>query len=109
MSGVTRKVSQTVEEKIESQFQKFIGPMGSHVFSELKKKGLTRENIFDYIDELVEEGILKNENAELFKRNIDLIMNIPSEGCEKEEPRKSEESEKEKSGSFLKKLIFRGD
>ena len=109
MSGVTRKVSQTVEEKIESQFQKFIGPMGSHVFSELKKKGLTRENIFDYIDELVEEGILKNENAELFKRNIDLIMNIPSESCEKKEPRKTEESEKEKSGSFLKKLIFRGD
>jgi len=74
LTGTTRKVSETNEEKLEAEFKKHIGPIGSSAFHELKEKGMDEENIFSYIEELLEEGILKKENAELFKRAISTIL-----------------------------------
>ncbi len=75
MTGVTRKVSETVEEKLNAEFKKFIGPMASSVFSEIKDKGLTKTNIFHYIDDLAKSGIMKEEDANKFKQNIEAIIN----------------------------------
>ncbi|KUO41479.1 MAG: hypothetical protein AVW06_01230 [Hadesarchaea archaeon DG-33-1] len=74
MTGVTRKVSETFEEKLESEFKTFIGPMATSVFLELKSRGLTKENIFSYIDELTNQGIIKKEDASTFKQNVDTII-----------------------------------
>jgi len=74
LTGTSRKVSETNEEKLEAEFKKHIGPIGSSAFHELKEKGMDEENIFSYIEELLEEGILKKENAELFKRAISTIL-----------------------------------
>jgi len=74
MTGVTRKVSETVEERLEAEFKKFIGPMGSSIFLELKDKGLTEANIFGYIDELINQGILKKDDSAIFKKRVSDIL-----------------------------------
>jgi circadian clock protein KaiC len=74
MTGSSRKVSETTEEKIETVFKKFIGPMATSVFSDLKSKGLTKESVLSYIDDLTAHDILKKEDAEEFKKDIIIIM-----------------------------------
>ena len=74
MTGTTRKVSETIEERLQSEFKKFIGPMGMSVFLEMKSKELTKSNIFNYIDELLKDGVLKKENAIAFKQSVASIM-----------------------------------
>jgi circadian clock protein KaiC len=80
MTGVTRKVSETIEEKIESEFKRFIGPMANSVFLDLKNKGLTKENIFNYIGELNSQGILKKEDASIFESKIAAILGTSESG-----------------------------
>jgi circadian clock protein KaiC len=82
MTGVTRKVSETTEERLETEFQRFIGPMGEQVFSELKEKGLSKEGIHSYIDELAKDGIIKKQDAEMFKRNVVAILGASVSGEE---------------------------
>ncbi len=87
MSGLTRKVSETVEEKIESEFKRFIGPMANSVFLEMKRTGLTKENILQYIDELTSQKILRKENARIFRQNIaDIMGSHASAGDENPDP-----------------------
>jgi circadian clock protein KaiC len=74
MSGITKKVSETTEEKLEAEFKRVIGPMAGSVFSELKKKGLTKLNLLSYIDELQAKSILKEEDAVSFKQKIHEIL-----------------------------------
>lgn len=74
MTGVVRRVSATVEEKLELEFKNFIGPMATSVFMELKNKGLSRENIINYIDKLSKQKILKAEDAIIFKQNVEAII-----------------------------------
>ncbi len=78
-TGVGRRVSETVEEKVEAEFKKFIGPLAVSVLSELKRKGLTRENILGYIDSLTKQKILKKEDADAFKRSIEAIISTSPE------------------------------
>ncbi len=80
LTGVTRKVSETINEKLRKEFKKFIGPMASSAFLELKKKGLTQEGISAYIDELASQGVMKKDDADEFKsRIIAILENSPEE------------------------------
>jgi len=79
ITGVTRKVHESInlekiDEKIESEFKKFIGPKASKAFSSLKNKGLTKENILNYTDNLIKQGIVKKNNAINFKNRISTIL-----------------------------------
>jgi circadian clock protein KaiC len=76
MTGVTRKVSQTVEEKIEAEFKRYVGPKAESTFMEVKKKGLTRENILASVDGLVSQGVLKDDDAASFKHMINAILGV---------------------------------
>jgi len=89
LKKITSTLTETNEEKLEAEFKKHIGPIGSSAFHELKEKGMDEENIFSYIEELLEEGILKKENAEPFKRAVSTILSggtVQEEGEEKIEP-----------------------
>ena len=120
MTGVTRKVSATIEEKLESEFKRSIGPMATSVFLELKSKGLTKENIFGYIDELSNQGIMKKEDGNIFKQSVNEILGYSvSDGHESETSGKIAEEDiarflkvketqpKEEKSSFFSRL-FRG-
>ncbi len=74
ITGVTRKVSSTTEEALQAEFNKTLGPIGATVFSELKDKGLSQENIFKYADSLVAQKILKPGDAESFKKAVSAIL-----------------------------------
>jgi len=79
LTGVTRKVSETVEEQLSSEFKNFLGPMAKQIFAGIKEQGLTKENIFSYIDELTNQGIVKKEDAEPFRQSISSIISSKSE------------------------------
>lgn len=74
LTGSTRKVSDSMEERLEDEFKRFIGPMTSSVFSEMREKGLTEKAMDEYIDGLAKKNILSPENAAMFKTNIAGIM-----------------------------------
>jgi circadian clock protein KaiC len=72
--GTTRKVSETIEDRLEAEFKAFIGPMGASAFSEIKAKGLTKTRVTNYIDDLARQGVLKKEDAERFKTRANEIL-----------------------------------
>ena len=74
MTGVTRKVSKSVDEKLESEFRRFIGPMAESALYEIKQKGLDRQNILDYIEQLANEKILNKDDAGRFKQSVSMIF-----------------------------------
>ncbi|MDD9953788.1 MAG: AAA family ATPase [Candidatus Woesearchaeota archaeon] len=70
MTGIGRKVSDTIEEKLENEFCEFLGPIGSQVFNKILETGINEHSITTYIDSLSEEGIIKASNAEAFKVDV---------------------------------------
>lgn len=118
VAGVARKVSETTEEKLQAEFRRFVGPIASSVFAEIKERGLTKENIYKYIDDLAEQNILKKKDADVFKNNASTILSgsISEEHVgetkfvetvfskRQESPEDMEEKSKEKA-SLLKRLL----
>ncbi len=74
ITGVGRKVSQTVEEKLEAEFKRFLGPMGTQTFKELSGAGISEEGIGAYIDSLVKGHIIRPEDARPFKDSVAAIL-----------------------------------
>lgn len=74
LTGVSRKVSGTISEKIEQEFKRFIGPMGKSVFEDVKQKGLTESNVITFINEKKQEGILTEQSAAQFINSIEYIF-----------------------------------
>ncbi len=96
-TGVTRKISESIDEQLEAEFRKVIGPLAPKMFSEIKEKGLTRENIFEFIDKLAKDKILSESNSRSFKTSIGTILGTSvSEGewLEKVEPQQETKAEK---------------
>ena len=75
LTGVGRKVSDSLEERLNEEFKQFIGPMAGTVFSDLKSRGLTKEHIEDYLKDLTKQGILKKDDAKRFKERVFAILN----------------------------------
>jgi KaiC/GvpD/RAD55 family RecA-like ATPase len=74
ITGVGRRVSQTVEEKLESEFKRFLGPIGAQAFKELSETGVSEEGIDAYVDSLVRGHILRPEDAGPFKGSVAAIL-----------------------------------
>lgn len=74
MTGVTRKVSASIEEKVESKFREFIGPMTDTIFQDLKDKGLERDAVLDYVASLERDGILTKEDSKKFREALESIL-----------------------------------
>ncbi|MEW6036390.1 MAG: ATPase domain-containing protein [Candidatus Micrarchaeota archaeon] len=94
MTGVTRKVSASTEDRIADEFMRFIGPMGQKAFDELSGRGLSEQSVSEYIDSLVSDGIMRQTEAEDFRASVMRHFG-------KEKPRKEEPGE-EKKGFFEK-------
>lgn len=90
-TGVTRKVSETVEERILLEFKKFLGPVANTIFKELHHKGLSHELVDEYINDLEKQKILSKQSSETFKRNIDAIFSGSTEIEETETEAKKDE------------------
>lgn len=89
ITGVGRKVSQTVEERLEAEFKRFLGPMGVQAFRELSETGVSEERIHGYIDSLVKEHILKPEDAKPFKNSVStILLGAGSQQAQKPEKKK---------------------
>ncbi|RLI89203.1 MAG: hypothetical protein DRO62_02110 [Candidatus Altiarchaeales archaeon] len=74
IGGMTRKTGDTVEDKLESEFEKFIGSETESVFPSLKSEGFSKENIFACIDKLIKKEILKKNNGIELKEDVKKIM-----------------------------------
>ncbi len=74
LTGVTRKVSTSTEEKLESEFKAYLGPVGIAAFQDLRATGLKEEVIIAYIDGLKKRGILDENDAEAFKADVKGIL-----------------------------------
>ena len=70
LTGVTRKVDKTVEEKIFLEFKRFLGSMAPLMFNKVKEKELSEPNVVAFIDGLVKEGVIQEDKANFFKDNI---------------------------------------
>jgi hypothetical protein len=64
-----------LEKKVKEEFAVALGPMGIVEFDELKKKhALGKQDLFEYIDSLEGQFILRHELATEFKRNIGKVF-----------------------------------
>jgi circadian clock protein KaiC len=95
MTGVTRKVSESTEDRIAEEFMRFIGPMGPKAFEELSGRGLSEQSVSEYIDSLVSDGIMRQAEGDEFKARVMKHLG-------KEKPGKREQKEEK---GFLGKLL----
>jgi len=84
ITGVTRKVSKTIEEMLDLEFKRFIGPMGAEEFRIFSKGGVSKTKLLNYIDNLVTEGILRSDAANNFKKRIAIILDAEKGGIKSE-------------------------
>ncbi|VVB76350.1 DNA repair and recombination protein RadB [Candidatus Tiddalikarchaeum anstoanum] len=75
MTGTSRKIGKTTEEKLIDEFNTVLGPMGLQSYNEIALKGITEKTITEYVDSLKSEGIIKKDTAEKFKQNCVSILN----------------------------------
>jgi len=78
LTGVTRKVDRSVEEKLRLEFKRFLGPDANDYFKEAKKKGLQLEPLLGFVDSLIVQGKLKDSRGTFFKENIKDILDYDS-------------------------------
>ncbi len=74
MTGSTRKVAKSVEEKLKDEFSRTFGPMGSQVFDEQAEKGLDEKGLMDFVDSCVGDKIIKKDEGERFKERLKAIL-----------------------------------
>ena len=109
MTGVTRKISETIEEKLESEFKNFIGPIGVEAFEKISSEGLSEDSVYKYIDSLASDKIMHPSDVEEFKKRATLIFRgkkVKDSTIQSEF--KSEEKKAQKKNNFLSHL-FGGD
>jgi len=64
-----------IEKKIREEFQTYLGPLGIEEFKELKgKNSITKDDLFQYIDFLIRNYILPQDQGLNFKNKIGKIF-----------------------------------
>lgn len=74
LTGVTRKVDKTLEEKIYLEFKRFLGNMADVMFQKAKERGLKGDSLLDFIEDLERQGIIKTDQTNFFTDNIKEIF-----------------------------------
>lgn len=74
ISGITRKVTASIEEQLHSLFLEILGPMGEKIFNEHKAKGLTMDSIAKLVKELGDQGIVSERRKEEFVQRSQKIF-----------------------------------
>lgn len=70
LTGSTRKVDQSIEEKLYAEFSRFLGDAAEPLFKKAKEHGFQPTKVMETISQLEKEGVVKGEQAEFFKSNI---------------------------------------
>ena len=81
ISGSTRKVGASVEERLRALFAEFLGPMGQRLFEEEKAKGLTPASVRRLVEQLGQQGVISSRRHVEFRSGIDGLF-----GPEESEP-----------------------
>ncbi len=109
MTGVTRKVAATVEEDLKEIFQRYIGPMGRSVFEDIKKRGITTNNVINIVNNLVDDNIIKQEDADKFKEEVLSVLKEKRKGKIGDEEVKKffkeEEKDKKEKKGYIKRMF----
>ena len=79
LSGVSRKVGESISEQLRLLFLEILGPMGERIFIEAKKKGLSKDKVKVLIDELGSQGILSVRRKGDFASRAETIFNPAAE------------------------------
>ncbi len=83
LSGTAKKVSATILEQVRREFIRNLGPMGDVEFNRINESGAVKqEDIIEYVDGLVTDGIIDPEKGDVFKGRITIIFGggvLPSE------------------------------
>lgn len=74
MSGSTRKVSETVEEKLRDEFRNQLGLKGDYYFEEARGHGISKENIFLTIDKAVTDSAITSDQSNKLKLKVSGIL-----------------------------------
>ena len=101
VTGVTRKVSKSMDEMLEAEFLRALGPMGKQAYEELSARGMNEESVSSYVKAITKDGIMSEEDAESFGGRILAILR--KEGPAP--PRADEKSAGKKKEGFLERLM----
>lgn len=75
-SGSAKQVSESIEQQLQSLFLEILGPVGEKIYQEHRdNKGLTLSHITEMVNDFEKEGIISEEQKELFIRESELIFN----------------------------------
>lgn len=74
ISGITRKVTTSIEEQLHGLFLEILGPMGEKIFNEYKAKGLTMDSVGELVKELGDQGIVSERRKEEFVQRSQKIF-----------------------------------
>ena len=78
LSGVTRKVDRSTEDKLLTEFKRFLGPAANKHFKDARKIGLGAEPLIQFIDGLITNNIIAESKGVFFKENIKDILDYDS-------------------------------
>ncbi len=84
-SGSARQVSESAEKQLNELFIELLGPMGQQMFEREQAKGLQLSNVVNFIEDMATQGILSQENKEIFLSRSKYIL---KEGGAATEPKK---------------------
>jgi circadian clock protein KaiC len=70
LTGVTRKVDQSIEEKLRAEFKRYLGSTADAIFSKVKDEGLQGPKVVETIQELMQEGVLPPDQGRFFEDNV---------------------------------------
>lgn len=99
-TGAAERIGPTVEERLEAAFIDVLGPLGEEEFARLQEKGVTRDTLTAYVDQLAEEGILDADRVQPFKERVVSIL----EGRRSYRPKPAEDDEHNADTSLLDRL-----
>ena len=74
ITGVSRKVSKNIRERLVESFTRYLGPITPTIFQDLEKGGFTMENLLTYLDSIFKRGIIDEESKSSLEREIKEIF-----------------------------------
>ena len=117
LTGVTRKVDQSIEEKLRAEFKRYLGKTADAVFANVKKEGLQGPKVIKTIQELVNEGMIPPDQGTFFEDNVREIFGPQAfEQTRLDDPKVREaiseffeDKDAEHKAAFLKKYFPTGN
>jgi circadian clock protein KaiC len=76
LSGTTRKTGESTGNRLKQLFLSKLGPMGEQEFQQLRERGMNAEAINGYVNRLVKDSVISQEEGEQFRQKAFDILDI---------------------------------